>query len=57
MCDSTLSIPASLETLPCLEPYPGDFNFQLQLPADNSTHKWTVCIELLFSLLIIYCEH
>lgn len=41
MCDSTLSIPASLETLPCLEPYPGDFNFQLQLPADNSTHKWT----------------
>lgn len=57
MCDSTLSTtPASPETLPCLEPYPGDFNFQLQLPADSSTHKWTVC-QLLFILLIIYCEH
>lgn len=43
MCDSTYeNVSSNLEILPCLEPYPGQFDFQLQLPADSSAHRWTV---------------
>lgn len=40
--DDTATSSMSIDTLPCQESYPGPFNFQLHLPADCSTHKWTV---------------
>ncbi|KAK7603191.1 hypothetical protein V9T40_003190 [Parthenolecanium corni] len=49
MCDSTfvnpsfedIQPPTNLDSLPCLVPFPGRFDFRVQLPADSSAHKWT----------------